>query len=83
MKGDEVKPFFLLRHVDLTGVSGTGIVAHGSVLPSGRVVLEWTASNHPTITIMNNIDEVILLHGHDGNSEIVMGNPPKKRKNKK
>ena len=84
MTGDEVKPFYLLRHVDLSGTSGTGIVAMGAIFPSGQVFMEWTASNHVSWNMFDNIDDVTKIHGHDGNSEIIFGNPPReKRKVKK
>lgn len=75
MKGDKVKIFHLLRTKDVTGTSGEGIIALGAVLPSGRVVLEWVASNHSTIEIANNLTEIELIHGHNGNTKIVMRNP--------
>ena len=73
MKGDKVKPFYLLRHVDLTGTSGTGIVAMGAIMPSGQVFLEWVSSNHVSWNMFNNIEDVNLINGHDGNTEIVYG----------
>lgn len=85
MKGDKVKPFYLLRKVDVTGTSGTGIVAMGAILPSGKVVMEWTASNHVSWNMYNNINDIDLINGHDGSSEIIMGDPveTKARKKKK
>lgn len=85
MKGDKVKPFYLLRNEDVSGTSGTGIVCMGAVLPSGRVVLEWIIANHATIEILNNLEEVTLLHGHEGRSVVIMGDyeyKPKKGKKK-
>lgn len=35
--------FYLERNIDQTGVSGTGKVLHGVILPSGRVMSEWRA----------------------------------------
>jgi len=75
MKGDKIKIFHLIRDKDITGTSGTGIVGIGAVLPSGRVIMEWIASNHSTIEICNSLDEIKLLHGHNGNSRIIKGNP--------
>jgi len=83
MLGDKVKPFYLLRHVDLTGTSGTGIVAMGAIFPSGQVFLEWVASNHVSWNMFDNVDDLMLIHGHDGNSEIVFGDPPKDKRKKK
>lgn len=85
MKGDKVKPFYLLRKEDVSGVSGTGVVAMGAIYPSGQVYLEWIASNHVSWGIFNNIDELIQLHGHEGKTQVIMGDPedkPKKAKKK-
>jgi hypothetical protein len=87
---ESVKIFHLLRHVDATGTSGTGIVAIGVQLPTGSCVLEWT-SYHSSLGIYRNIADVESLHGHGGNTEIVWGlpndvvvqpNPKPKRKKK-
>lgn len=74
MKGDSVRVFYLQRDEDVSGVSGTGIIARGAILPTGRVVLEWT-SNHPTLEVHNNVNEVELIHGHGGRTRIIMGAP--------
>lgn len=62
--------FQLQRDQDITGVSGTGVVAEGVVLTSGRVVMEWlTAIN--SIVIYPAIANVEAIHGHDGATRIV------------
>lgn len=76
MKGDKVKVFYLFRKEDVSGVSGTGIVALGAIFPSGKVQLEWIASNHVSWGAFPNIDILRQLHGHEGRTEIIMGNPP-------
>lgn len=82
MKGDSLQQFYLQRNEDLTGTSGTGVVARGCVLPSGKVILEWT-SFHTSIGIYNNINDVELIHGHEGRTQVVMGSPTDKPKRKK
>lgn len=69
-----VKPFYLYRKVDISGVSGTGIVAVGSIMPSGKAILEWLGE-YKTETIFNNIDELYHIHSHNEKTVIVMGNP--------
>lgn len=76
MKGDKVKPFYLYRKEDVSGISGVGVVALGAVFPSGKVELEWIASNHVSWGTFPNIDILRQLHGHEGRTEIIMGNPP-------
>jgi len=60
-----MRRFYLERLEDVSGVSGTGIVAYGVTLPSGAVVLEWH-TKFVTRAFYNNIEEVIAIHGHDG-----------------
>jgi hypothetical protein len=71
---EEVKIFHLLRLIDGTGTSGTGIVAIGCQLPSGSCVIEWT-SYHSSLGIYRNINDIEALHGHGGNTSIVWGLP--------
>ena len=78
---DTIKEFFLKRIEDETGISGTGVVARGVVLPSGSVVLEWSTF-HSSICIYKNINDVEAIHGHNGKTLVVMGAPttPKPKK---
>jgi hypothetical protein len=71
---EEVKIFHLLRHVDATGTSGTGVVAIGCQLPSGTCIIEWT-SYHSSLGIYRNVNDIEALHGHGGNTEIIWGLP--------
>ncbi len=71
----QVRPFYLHRSVDTSGVSGTGIVAVGAVLPSGKAVLEWR-SRWRTVTIFESVDQIILIHGHGGRTLLHWGEPP-------
>lgn len=78
----KLQEFYLLRKKDVSGVSGTGIVARGMVLPSHRAVLEW-CTQHETFGLYDNIEQVRAIHGHDGATELVLGTPPKKLLEKK
>lgn len=71
---DEVKTFYLLRKQDVSGVSGTGIVAYGAVLPSGKVIMEW-CSFHSTLTIFANLEDLVKIHGHGEATEVIFGKP--------
>jgi len=70
-KVQPLQSFYLLREVDASGVSGVGIVAMGTILPSGKCCLEWT-SFHTSVALYNNIQDVELIHGHDGKTKIVL-----------
>jgi hypothetical protein len=70
-----MKSFSLHRHEDLTGVSGTGVVAEGVLFNNGKVAIAWdptkTKAEVVSVTIFDSIDDVKTLHGHDGATEIV------------
>lgn len=67
--------FYLKRNEDESGVSGTGIVAIGAVLPDGQCVLQWLTFTS-SIAIYKNIDAVIDIHGHHGKTQVILGDPP-------
>ena len=67
----KLKPFYLLREEDESGISGTGIVAVGFILPSGIAVLEWT-SFHSSIGHYKNVEDVTNIHGHGGKTKVVL-----------
>jgi len=72
---DSIKHFYLKREVDVSGTSGTGIVARGVILPSGVAILEWLTF-HTSLGIYKNIEDVEKIHGHGGATEVVLGDPP-------
>jgi hypothetical protein len=72
-----MRAFEVVRHQDVTGISGTGIVAEGVEWSDGTVAMRWLPSGsarpdvvRPTTVIHDNIDSVIGLHGHDGKTEV-------------
>lgn len=65
------KNFYLKRTEDESGISGTGRIAQGVVFDNGKVALTWL-SDHPSVTIYDNLGEVRAIHGHEGKTEVVM-----------
>jgi len=63
--------FWLYRKVDDSGVSGTGYVAVGTVLPSGKTVLEWIIGDYRSIEIHDKLENVLEIHGHGNHTTIV------------
>ena len=63
-----------MRREDVSGVSGTGVVAVGCVYPSGRVVIEWREP-YRSMGIYGGIDQVDAIHGHDGGTEVAWDEP--------
>jgi hypothetical protein len=60
-----VRTFQLNRKTDLSGVSGTGLVAYGALFPNGKVALTWI-SPHTSVGIYDSIEAVEAIHGHGG-----------------
>ncbi len=64
-----LRAFILVRDEDASGQSGTGIVAEGVELASGRVVMEWLPSPH-SIGLYESMHDLIGVHGHEGKTRI-------------
>lgn len=57
--------FQVLRDEDVSGVSGTGLVAEGIEFWDGVVALRWYGEDASTV-VWPNLDAAIRVHGHDG-----------------
>jgi hypothetical protein len=67
--------FCLRRDVDVSGLSGTGIVASGCVfLDTKECVLHWFGKYSST-NIYHCLGDLIHLHGHQGCTKIVWEDP--------
>ena len=64
----QFKRFRLRRLVDVTGVSGEGIVTEGVQFRDGTCVMRWLALPYQSTCIYANATELIKIHGHDGNT---------------
>ena len=62
--------FALNRQQDVTGVSGSGIVAHGVQFADGQVTLRWLGQFASTV-IWDSLDAAMNVHGHDGKTRVV------------
>ena len=67
-----MRRFELHRDQDITGVSGTGVVADGVAFDDGVVVLRWRGE-WPTSIVWHEraVESVEHVHGHNGHSFIV------------
>ena len=65
-----VQLFYLDRKEDVSGTSGTGIVAEGIVFSNGKCALSWT-TQYQSIAVYDSIDDLIAIHGHDGKTTVV------------
>lgn len=72
-----MRTFHLIRKKDISGVSGTGVVAEGTVFSDGTVALRWVAGEHRSTVIWADIEAVEAIHGHGGATTIhYHDNPP-------
>lgn len=69
--------FHLVREQDVSGVSGTGVVAEGCLFSNGKVAMSWLGE-HRTLELFDYIEEVEELHGHNGMSRVVWLHEPQK-----
>jgi hypothetical protein len=68
------RTFALKRHLDRSGVSGTGIVAYGTQYPpTGLVTLAWLGhtTGHESLGVYESLAAVEAIHGHHGYTEII------------
>ncbi|MFH9248205.1 hypothetical protein ACH4LK_22585 [Streptomyces lydicus] len=66
----EPRLFALHRDRDISGVSGTGIVADGCAWPDGTVSIRWRGA-HPSTVSWNSLADAEHVHGHGGATRIV------------
>lgn len=64
-----MRRFNLVRREDVSGVSGTGIVAQGIEFDNGKASMCWLGTYH-TIENADNIHVIERIHGHDGRTTI-------------
>jgi hypothetical protein len=76
--GGAVRRFRLVREEDVSGVSGTGVVAEGVVFSVGKVALSW-CSPYRSVTIYESLDDLEAVHGHEGRTRIEWVDPPRQR----
>lgn len=68
-----MKQFYLLRHEDVHGHSGEGVVAEGIIFDNGLCAMTWL-SEFTTVTMFQNIVQVETLHSHGGKTQVVVEN---------
>lgn len=67
---DLPRRFYLHRHTDITGVSGTGRVADGVLWPDSTVSIRWRG-DRPSTVHWDRIADAEHVHGHGGHTRIV------------
>lgn len=66
-----MRRFQLERDVDVSGISGTGVVAEGVEFSDGTVVIRWTVGEHRSTVVWPDIAGPEAIHGHGGATRIV------------
>ncbi len=66
--------FVLVRSKDVSGVSGTGVVAEGTVFSNGAVAYTWL-THLQTMAWAPSIDVLKNIHGHGGSTKVVFIDP--------
>jgi hypothetical protein len=67
--------FHLHRDVDISGVSGTGVVAEGFVFSDGTAVVHWLGQWASTVVHPKGPEQVEAIHGHGGATRLVWDAP--------
>lgn len=67
--------FHLQRDTDVTGVSGTGIVALGVLWPDGTASVRWTGERPSIVFWDGGMADAEHVHGHGGATRIVWDDP--------
>ncbi|WP_234365398.1 hypothetical protein [Streptomyces sp. RTd22] len=70
-----VRVFWLQRDHDVTGISGTGIVADGVEWPDRSVTIRWRGPRPSTVNWAS-LTDAEAIHGHGGATRIVWTDQP-------
>jgi transcriptional regulator with XRE-family HTH domain len=68
--------FYLRRHVDITGASGTGVVAHGVMWPDGTASVRWATERKSIVFWDGGFEDAEAIHGHGGATRLVFIDGP-------
>jgi len=71
----KVRPFYLMRHSDVNGLSGVGVVGTGVVFANNTTVFQWSTYSS-SLEIHTSLEVFTALHSHNGASEVIFGQPP-------
>lgn len=75
-----MRMFQLHRDTDISGVSGTGVVAEGVEFSDGHVVFTWVAGPHAsTVSVPGGVAALLAVHGHGGSTRVVWVSAPAPR----
>lgn len=64
-----MRRFYLVHKEDVSGISGTGIVAEGCHFSTGKVTLSWV-TQFRSVVVYDSMDDVHAIHGHGGKTVV-------------
>lgn len=67
-----MRAFRLHRDTDVSGVSGTGVVAEGVEFSDGTAVVRWIVGDHRSTVVWPSLAAVEAIHGHGGATRVVI-----------
>lgn len=65
-----MRRFHLERSDDVSGVSGTGVVAEGIEFTDGHCAMRWRTDTAST-ALYDNAEDLLAIHGHEGRTRMV------------
>lgn len=65
----------LYRTRDISGVSGTGVVAYGVQFPNGKVAIAWTCKPAQSVAVWDSLEDAAKVHGHGGATIVTFVDP--------
>lgn len=60
-----MKRFKLIRNIDVSGTSGTGLIAEGCLFSTGKVAISWLGKYHSMVW-WDSIEEAEFINCHGG-----------------
>jgi hypothetical protein len=70
-----LQTFFLYRWEDVSGVSGTGVVAEGVRFGNGKCAVTWRGPVK-SVTIYDSVEDLVRIHLHGGKTGLFwLGSP--------
>ncbi len=63
-----MRTFVLNRKEDVSGISGTGIIAEGTIFSTGKIALLWLGTN--SFGLWDDMESLIRTHGHQGKTVV-------------
>lgn len=67
----EPRVFNLVRYDDVSGISGTGIVAQGVQFRDGQVAVQWCCPGLPrSCAVWDSLEDMLVIHGHRGRTVV-------------